>query len=38
MSGVINIVTRSGLATSTDFSISAGRFWTRELQASHLQK
>ena len=38
MSGVIHIVTRSGDGTSTNFSMSAGRFWTREVQASHRRK
>jgi vitamin B12 transporter len=39
MSGVINIVTRSGSAgNSTDLSFSAGRFFTREVHASHRQK
>jgi vitamin B12 transporter len=39
MSGVINIVTRSGTdGNSTDLSFSAGRFFTREAHASHRQK
>jgi outer membrane cobalamin receptor len=39
MSGVINIITRSGLeGTSTDVSVSAGRFLTREVHASHRRK
>jgi outer membrane cobalamin receptor len=39
MSGVINIVTRSGSdGNSTDLSFSTGRFFTREVHASHRQK